>query len=131
MTRYECNGDGNCEGDPWFPVAGHRLDSWQYHATGKVMLHEFEMSLEIEGDIFAPSGQYQYDANGNLTRHEEGGGLTETWQYDADGNLTRYEREDNEDVTITYRYEATGWGHLFSEAKMYGHISSPPLKPRP
>jgi YD repeat-containing protein len=132
VTRYECDGDGDCEGGPWlpFPVAGHRLESWQYHANGKVMQHE------IEVDFYGQkSAQYQYDANGNLTRHEEGGGLIETWQYDADGNLTRYEWDDRGDgeagEATTYRYEATGWGHLFSGIAVFGHNSTPPENPRP
>jgi hypothetical protein len=44
---------------------------------------------------------WQYDANGNVTRHEVDGNLNqygfpilgyESWQYDANGNVARYER---------------------------------------
>jgi len=148
------------------------IETWQYHANGAVMQHEYKRTSS-PSDTHDERRQYQYDANGNLTRYEADGinynededdmadiiqswrydatgNLTlavedsdadgrldyiETWQYDLDGNLTRSDVDENGDGAIedaaTYQYEATGWGHLFSGVEVFGHGSSPPLKPRP
>ena len=60
----------------------------------------------------------QYDGNGNVTRHEEGGGANEhycrigTWQYDVFGNMTRHENgrtgRRQGGYQGTYQYDLTG-----------------------
>ncbi len=63
-------------------------------------------------DDSAFTEHWQYDANGNVTRHESETLGFESWQYDADGNVTRYERDallfNMYDEVQTRHYDANG-----------------------
>jgi YD repeat-containing protein len=107
---------------------------YQYDANGNLTRYE----RYGEGMSWPEHEEtWQYDADGNLTRHDEGVDFDsiETWQYDGNSNVTRYEWNDRDDDetagATTYRYEATGWGHLFSRIAVFGHNSTPPENPRP
>ena len=64
----------------------------------------------------------QYDTQGNPTRtvrSNEGEGFHQvrTNQFDEHGNLVHSQWSDYEyglPATITYQWEAAGWGHLFA-----------------
>lgn len=63
------------------------------------------------------SWHYTYDSVGNILRLEQdwnGDGKTDDlflWEYDADGYLVS--KQDRFD-SVSFEYEATGWGHIFS-----------------
>lgn len=120
-------------------VTPNRIGSYRYEhdANGKLTRYERDDNGDgIPDNIVS----WQYDAKGNVTRERSDWGAdgtpdnVETWQYNADGNLTHYEMDENGDGMIdeatTYQYKATGWGHFFSDARMW-YSSWPPEKPGP
>jgi hypothetical protein len=96
-----------------------QIDSWLYDARGYPTSKK-SLTYRSDGSQHIQSWQYQFDANGNLTREDrEGGGygddtgiFTQTWQYDAEDNVTRHDSGGN---VTTYEYEATRWGHIFTD----------------
>ena len=64
------------------------------------------VSLMIDGvasrELPPPTNEiWQYDASGNLTRHQTDGDgdgapdYIETWEFDANGDLTRYQKDED------------------------------------
>ena len=115
--QYDANGNVTRHEEGGANGTLYRIETWQYDVFGNMTRHESDESADGKVDIIEI---YQYAA-GNMTRYDCvtrptcGDHRFDTWQYDADGNLTRHERRENQEGTtiVTYQYEATGWGHLF------------------
>jgi YD repeat-containing protein len=87
-----------------------------------VMQHEYKRTSS-RNPTHGERWQYQYDANGNLTRYEADGlvynededymaDIIQSWQYDANGNLTRAEEDSDADgkpdYIETWQYDLDG-----------------------
>lgn len=72
------------------------------------------LQFKDENGNLTKTGRFQYDASGNLVRHDDGtADAFENWQYDANGNLIRYELD-------AVKYEDTiGGGTRFAARFIY------------
>jgi YD repeat-containing protein len=82
-----------------------QFETTYYDANGNITRHENTQY----GDAYEI---WQYDDHNKVTRHkldasEFGQNFVETWHYDAAGNLTRFERSDRIDIR-TYLYDGDG-----------------------
>ena len=96
---------------------------WQYDANGNVVRHEVD-NLGVES--------WQYDIAGNVTRHETESTNynvydVETWQYDASGNVTQLRedrgRDGTAERTLSYEYDADGILTKFA-TETFGEINA-------
>jgi YD repeat-containing protein len=140
--RYEYDANGNLVreehgGDNFFQA--DNVTNYTYDANGNLTRVEIVDNARLQS-----VETRQYDDRGNLLRREIDGvddrlpdnisDSVQTWQYNEAGHLVQKARDENGDGLFedrtSYRYEATGWGHLFSGVDMYGHDYAPPQNPK-
>ncbi len=81
---------------------------YEYDAKGYLLSYVLDLD-----NGWGSAGNWQYDENGKLTRHEENGwrieDVLESWWYDENNNVTRHELYDNDDGTLV-GYESREYG---------------------